>query len=198
MYSMEVKRQSFLSVVLYSGELLAWPPGRFTSQERTSVTHWTGVGWASGSLWTPWRRDKYLSLAGTLGHELAVPPLYRTCLYNFYKPAGFVVWSVGEIWDREYARQKHLFSYLNLRRFSARRSKPREFWLLISAPFVNFSIPIGCTLRILFLVVLFLVTAQKIFEAAAPDFIAGTAVTLYVLADPVKDSWRVLSNFARN
>jgi len=45
---------------------------------------------------------------------------------------------------------------------------------------------------------LFLVTAQELFEAAVPDFIAGTSGTLYVLADPVKDSWRVLSNFPRS
>jgi len=38
MYNVEVQRQSFLTVVLYSSELLAWPPGRFTSQERASVT----------------------------------------------------------------------------------------------------------------------------------------------------------------
>jgi len=80
----------------------------------------------------------------------------------------------------------HLVDFI-IRIYPVARSPERQK----SAPFVNFSVRIGCTVRILFFMVLFVITAQEIFETATADVIVGTAVTLWVLADSVKDSWSV-------
>jgi hypothetical protein len=56
---------------------------------------------------------------------------------------------------------------------------------------------IGRALLVEFLMMLFSLNSQELFEMPATDFIAGSAVTHHVLAHHFKDPWLVLNSVTR-
>jgi hypothetical protein len=55
----------------------------------------------------------------------------------------------------------------------------------------------GCTLCVLFLMVLFSINSQELFDVAANDFTAGTAATRHVLARRLNDPRSTVSDAAK-
>jgi len=81
--------------------------------------------------------------------------------------------------------------------------RPRSCWEPVKTQFSDrrifqffFSeILSGCTLCVLFLIVLFSISSQQLFQVAANDCTAGIAATHHVLAHAFKDSWAVPNTF---
>ena len=60
----EVQFPSFLTSALNGGEWSASRPGRLTYEQQLTVPAAYEVVWASGSVWTSWKKQHTFSLSG--------------------------------------------------------------------------------------------------------------------------------------